>query len=335
MDLDLYSILEIDSKANLDEIKLAYRTLAKKYHPDRNGGDNSKNNKFHAITTAYGILSDTNKRYQYDMCGYINKDDDNTGGTHNKGNSQFYDIINTICTKLFRSTETSVFSHLKDDVTLDDLIKNNNTEMATNYVINAFSTHFGINMNEDSEESQKYESDCASAEDKYDSMDIVIKLDTTIEEVFEGCIKVVTFERQVLQGSKMIVQQTKLHVPVCNDRTIFDNEGNDYMDDDNKLVRSKVIVIIKCLHSNYYKRINDYDMMIISCLTDDEMENGYNKTLKYFNKTIKIKCKNPADKLVDGRIVTRLHGHGIKYYLDSNYKSPLHGDLIIVSIKKK
>ena len=46
----------------------------------------------------------------------------------------------------------------------------------------------------------------------------------------------------------MIVQQTKLNVPVCNDTTIFDDEGNDYMDDNNKLMRSKVVVVIKCLH---------------------------------------------------------------------------------------
>jgi DnaJ-class molecular chaperone len=338
MDLNLYSILEINSKADLNEIKTAYRLLAKKYHPDRNGNDNSLNNKFHAITTAYGILSDPVKKRNYDMTGYISRDDDNTGQTNDQhgGNSRFFEIINSICTKLFQSTESTIFSHLKDDVTLDDLIKNNNNEMATNYVINAFSTHFGISMNEESDESHKYESDCASVSDgKCDSMDIVINLDTNIEEVYQGCIKVVTFERQVLQGSKMIVQKTKLNVPVCNDKTIFDNEGNDYMDNDNKLIRSNVIVIIKCLHSDYYKRINDYDMMIITCLTDEEVENGYNKTLKYFEKTIKIKCKNPGEKMINGRVVTRLSGHGIKYYKDGNYKSSLHGDLIIVSIKKK
>ena len=63
---DYYNILGIDKKASKDEIKKAFRTLAHKYHPDKKGGDAEK---FKEINEAYTILSDDQKRSQYDMYG--------------------------------------------------------------------------------------------------------------------------------------------------------------------------------------------------------------------------------------------------------------------------
>ena len=65
--MDLYSVLEIEKWASLIEIKKAYRKLAMKYHPDRNWGDAEAEKKFKEINEAYSILSDENKRKQYDM----------------------------------------------------------------------------------------------------------------------------------------------------------------------------------------------------------------------------------------------------------------------------
>jgi DnaJ-class molecular chaperone len=61
--MDYYSILNIPKTASLDEIKKAYRKLAMKHHPDRNGGDDTQ---FKKIQEAYDTLSDTSKRQQYD-----------------------------------------------------------------------------------------------------------------------------------------------------------------------------------------------------------------------------------------------------------------------------
>lgn len=65
--MDLYSILEINKWASKEEIKKAYRTLAMKYHPDRNAWDKEAEAKFKEINEAYSTLSDDNKRKQYDM----------------------------------------------------------------------------------------------------------------------------------------------------------------------------------------------------------------------------------------------------------------------------
>ncbi len=66
---DYYKILEVDKKATDTEIKKAYRKLAMKYHPDHTKGDKAAEEKFKKISEAYAVLSDKEKRQQYDTYG--------------------------------------------------------------------------------------------------------------------------------------------------------------------------------------------------------------------------------------------------------------------------
>ena len=70
MPKDYYDVLSVSQSASQDEIKKAYRKLAIKYHPDRNQGDKSKEEKFKAASEAYGVLGNTEKRAQYDRFGH-------------------------------------------------------------------------------------------------------------------------------------------------------------------------------------------------------------------------------------------------------------------------
>jgi molecular chaperone DnaJ len=68
---DPYKTLGVDKKASADEIKKAYRKLARQYHPDKNQGDEKAEERFKDIQQAYDVLSDPEKRKQYDQGGGI------------------------------------------------------------------------------------------------------------------------------------------------------------------------------------------------------------------------------------------------------------------------
>ena len=67
---DYYEVLGVDKNASEDEIKKAYRRIAIKYHPDRNPGDKSAEEKFKEAAEAYDVLHDPQKRQQYDQFGF-------------------------------------------------------------------------------------------------------------------------------------------------------------------------------------------------------------------------------------------------------------------------
>src|SRR5215471_11410280 len=67
---DYYEILGVKKSASVDDIRKAFRKLARKYHPDVNPGDKAAEEKFKAISEANDVLSDPKKRKIYDQLGF-------------------------------------------------------------------------------------------------------------------------------------------------------------------------------------------------------------------------------------------------------------------------
>jgi molecular chaperone DnaJ len=93
---DYYEILGVGQGAATDEIKKAYRKVAMQYHPDRNPGDKAAEEKFKEAAEAYEVLSDADKRAQYDRFGHAGVSGNGRGG-HSQNMedifSQFGDIF--------------------------------------------------------------------------------------------------------------------------------------------------------------------------------------------------------------------------------------------------
>ncbi|MDR0948085.1 MAG: molecular chaperone DnaJ [Lachnospiraceae bacterium] len=104
---DYYEVLGIEKTADDAAIKKAYRTLAKKYHPDMNPGDATAEMKFKEASEAYAVLSDPEKRRQYDQFGHAAFEGGAGGGGFDFSGSDFTDIFSEIFGDFFGGSRRS------------------------------------------------------------------------------------------------------------------------------------------------------------------------------------------------------------------------------------
>ena len=103
---DFYEVMGVPKNATEDEIKKAYRKLAKKYHPDLNPGDKEAEAKFKEVNEAYEVLSDKDKRARYDQFGHAGVDPNFGGGAGGgspfTGDIDLGDIFQQLLRRLWR-----------------------------------------------------------------------------------------------------------------------------------------------------------------------------------------------------------------------------------------
>lgn len=90
---DYYEILEVSKSATPEEIKKSYRKVAMKFHPDKNPGDKEAEEKFKEAAEAYEVLSDTNKKAQYDRFGHAGMNNGRGPSGGGQGGMRMEDIF--------------------------------------------------------------------------------------------------------------------------------------------------------------------------------------------------------------------------------------------------
>jgi len=121
--MDYYKILEVSENADILKIKKQYRKLAMKYHPDRNAGDERAAKKFREITEAYEVLSNEEKRKEYD---YKRENENNhTKKKNDKENfKNKYSENNFSFGKEFFKSAAEMKGMFENSFGLDKMIKN-------------------------------------------------------------------------------------------------------------------------------------------------------------------------------------------------------------------
>ena len=121
--MDYYKILEVSENADILKIKKQYRKLAMKYHPDRNAGDERAAKKFREITESYEVLSNEEKRKEYD---YKRENENNhTKKKNDKENfKNKYSENNFSFGKEFFKSAAELNGLFENSFVLDKMIKN-------------------------------------------------------------------------------------------------------------------------------------------------------------------------------------------------------------------
>lgn len=178
---DYYKILGIDRGAAQNDIKKAYRKMAKKYHPDTNAGDENAEERFKKISEAYSVLSDPEKKELYDRFGHEAFDGTggNAGGTY--GKAGMYG----------ESMYGEPYGHYREyhfeGVNMDDILKD------------VFGGGFSDGF------SGKFRTENL----KQNGEDVEAEIDITFEEAVFGCDKFIKLSK----NTEMKFESVKVHIP--------------------------------------------------------------------------------------------------------------------------
>jgi len=338
---DYYSILNLDRNATIEEIKKSYKKLALQYHPDKNQGNDEATEKFKEVSEAYSILSNDDKRKQYDVMG--SADDDFSAG------EDPFAVFNSI----FKQ-HLSSFMNMKydNDVNISNIFSNlsgmpqgnfpfGNVHIRvhtfptdifeTNQVKDNYENSYQNSYQNNYEQSYEQSYDQPVEEEKiiYTKPDsIVQRVIVSFADIYNKETKKVNITHMRKKNSSYIEKKKSIDIPIYGKEVILEEFGNEVKYYKN---RGDVIINIFTKKSKKFKRINEYDILVYHQI---DLEDVY--------KNLEFKVKLPNDEIIniknekltenaDNNLIQKVIGKGIPYRKDDANKDDWsYGDLFII-----
>ncbi|KAI5191037.1 DnaJ-like protein subfamily B member 4 [Nematocida sp. AWRm77] len=272
--VDLYKVLGVERSASEAEISKAYKTLAKRYHPDMHTNKPEKDRqkaeeKFKEISNAYEILVDKDKKAFYDATGCT---DPNQAGSHfgNFGSEGFSSAFGSgegiNLNDLFGGSKGSGFSFRGSDG-FEDL---GGSFFRSGNFQNMFTGGFGH------QQSRAEKGSCRKGAAPPPNKTIEYHLKVTLEDICMGTTKTIKIRKQLRNGQRV---ENVVHVKILpgykpGTKITFDNAGDEHPDGSS----TNIVVILQEVPHALYK-LSGSDIVYDFCI-------GLKESLKPFSKSI-------------------------------------------------
>ena len=333
---DYYSILNLDRNATTEEIKKSYKKLALLYHPDKNQGNAEATEKFKEVSEAYGVLSNDDKRKQYDVMGSADDDFDIGEDPFSVFNSIFKQHVSSFMNMKYDNDVniSNIFSNLSGMPQGNFPFGNVHIRVHTfptdvfesSQVKNGHDEYNGYEEYNEYDTTQEYYKPRKILRDKPD--DIVQRVIVSFADIYNKETKKVVITHKRKKNGSYIEKKKSVDIPIYGKEVILEGCGNELEDYAN---RGDVIVNIFTKKSKKFKRINEYDILIYH---EIELEDVYKK-LEFNiklpnNEIIGIKNEKLAENK-DNNLIQKVIGKGIPYRKDdANKEDWSYGDLFII-----
>ena len=342
---DYYKILNIDKDSSDEDIKKSYRKLALQYHPDKNPGDNEACEKFKELSEAYSVLSNNDKRKQYDMMGMVDESF--------SGEDPFF-VFNNIFQQHMNN-----FMNMKydDNINLGNIFGNmtgmqseafpfgNIHVRVHTFPTDIFPQNEKIFDNTEFHENQEEEfneiphlknifKNLFNKEKKIDKEkpiqvinlkpdNLIYNITVKFEDIYNKKNKKITIIRKRRKNGLYIEKKKKIEIPIYGKEILLEKEGDELK---NYKYKGDVIINIFNEKDLNFKRINEYDMLTYKEIFINQFYTAFvYELILPHGEVLKIQTEKMKNK---DHLIQKINNKGIPYIDEDGIEK--EGNLYII-----